>query len=179
MSRYLYSLKEGDVVEIRGPDVEYVYPLQEDGKIVFFAGGTGIAPALQVAESLLLQEVGGRVREAEILWAVRHKEEAIGGMKEEIGSLMERVKAAGNGRRLVVRKFVDSEGGIKIQDVESAIVTKDKRTSRVLVSGPEGFIAWIAGPKGFGGGREEQGALGGLLKTASQGKRCDIEVFKL
>lgn len=179
MSRYLYSLKEGDVVEVRGPDVEYVYPLQEGGKIVFFAGGTGIAPALQVAESLLLQDVGWRVREAEILWAVRHKEEAFGGMKKEIGSLMERVKAAGSGRKLVVRKFVDSEGGIKIWDVETAIATKDKRTNRVFVSGPEGFIAWIAGPKDFGGGREEQGALGGLLKAATQSKGCDIEVFKL
>lgn len=179
MSRYLYSLKEGDVVEVRGPDVEYIYPLQEDRKIVFFAGGTGIAPAIQVAESLLLQNGEGKVMEAEILWAVRHKEEAFGGMKEEISSLVERVKAAGNGRKLVVRKFVDSEGGIKIQDVETAIATKDKRTSRVFVSGPEGFVAWIAGPKDFGGGREKQGALGGLLKAATQSKGCDIEVFKL
>lgn len=182
MSRYLYSLKEGDVVEIRGPDVEYAYPPQRGGKIVFFAGGTGIAPALQVAESLLLQEREGRGREAEILWAVRHREEAFGGMMEEIDGLIKRVEAAGNGRKLVVRKFVDSEGGIKIRDVEKAIATKDpkdERASRVLVSGPEGFIAWIAGPKDFGGGREEQGPLGGLLKAVAQKTGCDIEVFKL
>lgn len=177
MSRYLYSLKKGDVVEIRGPGVEYVYPLQGDKKIVFFAGGTGIAPALQMMESLLLREGEGE-REAEILWAVKHKEEAFGGMKEEIDSLMKRVGAAGSGRKLVVRTFVDSEGGIKIRDVETAIATEGEKVS-ILVSGPEGFIAWIAGPKDFSGGREEQGVLGGLLKSAAKKKGCNIEVFKL
>lgn len=178
MSRYLYSLKEGDVVEIRGPGVEYVYPPQGNNKIVFIAGGTGIAPALQMAESLLLQEGEGSGREAEILWAVRHKEEAFGVMKKEIDSLTKRVEAAGSGRKLVVRRFVDSEGGIGIRDVEAAIVTKGKKAS-VLVSGPEGFIAWIAGPKDLSGGGEEQGVLGGLLKSVARKKGCNIEVFKL
>lgn len=178
MSRYLYSLKEGDVVEIRGPGVEYVYPPQGNTKIVFFAGGTGIAPALQMAESLLLQEGEGSGREAEILWAVRDKEEAFGVMKEEIDSLTKRVEAAGSGRKLVVRRFVDSEGGIGIRDVEAAIVKKGKKAS-VLVSGPEGFIAWIAGPKDLSGGGEEQGVLGGLLKSVARKKGCNIEVFKL
>lgn len=177
MSRYLYSLKEGDVVEIRGPGVEYVYP-QGNNKIVFIAGGTGIAPALQMAESLLLQKGEGSGREAEILWAVRCKEEAFGGMKEEIDSLMKRVEAAGSGRKLVVRRFVDSERGIGIQDVETAIATKGKNAS-VLVSGPEKFIAWIAGPKDLSGGREEQGFLGGLLRFVAHKKGWKIEVFKL
>lgn len=179
MSRYLYSLKEGDVVEIRGPDLEYVYPPQEDTRIVFFAGGTGIAPALQVAESLLLHRGEGKGREVEILWAVRHKEEAFGAIKEEIDKLMKRVEAAGSGNKLVVRRFVDSEGGIKIRDVETAISTEGQGSSRILVSGPEGFIAWVAGPKDFNGGREEQGVLGGLLKAVAQKKGCNIEVFKL
>lgn len=179
MSRYLYSLREGDVVEIRGPEVEYVYPPGEDKKIVFFAGGTGIAPALQVAGSLLLQEGERRGREAEILWAVRHEEETLGAMKEEVDRLMDKVKAAGTGGKLVVRKFVDSEEGIKMRDVETAIATKTGKASRVFVSGPEGFIAWIAGPKDFRGGREEQGVLGGMLKAAAVKKGGKIEVFKL
>lgn len=177
MSRYLYSLNEGDIVEIRGPEVEYIYPSWENKKIVFFAGGTGIAPALQIAGSLLLQGKSEHGREAEILWAVRHKGETLGPMKEEIDRLVSKAESAGS--KLTVRKFVDSEGGIKVRDIETAITTKGKANSRIFVSGPEGFIAWIAGPKDLRGGREEQGVLGGMLKTVSEKTGDNIDVFKL
>lgn len=180
MSRYLYSLKEGDLVEVRGPEVEYLYPPRDDKKIIFFAGGTGIAPALQVAASLLLHQ-DGREGGAEVLWAVRHEEETHGAIEEDISTLMKKMDARGQGGKLVVRRFLDSEGGIRMQDIETAIAVKGKKgsKSRVFVSGPEGFITWIAGPKELRGGREEQGALGGILEAVLRKTGGDIEVFKL
>ncbi|KAH0609737.1 uncharacterized protein H6S33_012283 [Morchella sextelata] len=177
MSRYLYSLPEGAAVELRGPQVDYVYTpsdLSGERKIVFFAGGTGIAPALQVASSLLGGEGGKGKGRAEILWAVRRREETGGAMADEVARLAGRVDPEGVGR-LVVRVFVDGEGGIGVRDVEAAV----GGGARVFVSGPEGFIGWIAGPKGFRDGREEQGPVGGMVGSVLRRKGGNVEVFKL
>ncbi|RPB16207.1 hypothetical protein P167DRAFT_596419, partial [Morchella conica CCBAS932] len=173
MSRYLYSLPEGATVELRGPQIDYAYTprdLSGERKVVFIAGGTGIAPALQVASSLL----GGEGKErAEILWAVRRREETLGAMADEVARLVGRVDPRGVGR-LVVRVFVDGEGGIGVRDVEAAV----GGGARVFVSGPEGFVGWIAGPKDFRDGREEQGPVGGMVGSVLR-KGGDVEVFKL
>lgn len=77
--------------------------------------------------------------------------------------------------------FIDEEGSFVSQDqlatrfqgpAENAV--KGKRL--ILVSGPDGFINYLAGPKKWEAGREVQGSLGGILA------RLDLrgwEVWKL
>jgi ferredoxin-NADP reductase len=47
----LHRLEASAEVEVRRPNAEYILPTAERvGKVVFLAGGTGVAPALQVAK---------------------------------------------------------------------------------------------------------------------------------
>lgn len=165
MSRYLFSLRVGDLVFLRGPMLEYIYPSDgADRKVLFLAGGTGVAPALQVAGNTLAGKV-------EVLWAVRNQEEAQGTVGEEI----RRIAEAASGR-VEVKVFVDGQNGISFQDIAKAM---DGEKLTVLVSGPDGFVKWAAGEKEWRQGKEEQGPLGGVVRKALERRDHEVEVFKL
>ncbi|KAI7162502.1 hypothetical protein KC352_g26686, partial [Hortaea werneckii] len=51
VSGYLHRLQLGAEIEVRGPSVDYVLP-EKIGKVMFLAGGTGIAPAMQIASKV-------------------------------------------------------------------------------------------------------------------------------
>jgi hypothetical protein len=76
VSGYLHRLPVGAEIELRGPVVDYVLPRDVD-TIVFLAGGTGIAPAMQVADSL------GRDSNMHILWASKRSEDCAGGTSDD------------------------------------------------------------------------------------------------
>ena len=81
VSTFLHKISRGTIVNLRGPRVEYEIPEDVD-EILFLAGGTGIAPALQVAHTLF----GHRTKSTEdgpelrILWANRRREDSINGL---------------------------------------------------------------------------------------------------
>lgn len=95
VSGYLHSLPLGATVHIRGLDIEYEVPSNID-EILFLAGGTGIAPALQVAHCLLERRRKSLAKTSDgsrsgsdssflmpkmhILWANRKREDAVGGV---------------------------------------------------------------------------------------------------
>jgi hypothetical protein len=78
MSTYLHRLPAGSTIELRGPTVEYELP-PDIKEVVFLAGGTGIAPAMQVAEALS-RSPGSKMH---LLWANRRREECEGGFGDE------------------------------------------------------------------------------------------------
>ena len=84
VSNYIHSLPLGAKVELRGPNIEYMLP-QDVKEVVFVAGGTGIAPALQVAHAMFDRPFPGHVRFEQdkrkllILWANRRREDCVGG----------------------------------------------------------------------------------------------------
>lgn len=84
VSSYLHRLEAGAEVELRGPGAEYALPSERIGKVVFLAGGTGIAPALQAARA-----VAGEGADVHILWANRRREDCEGGKSDTV--------SAGNG----------------------------------------------------------------------------------
>ncbi|KAJ4348676.1 uncharacterized protein N0V89_010054 [Didymosphaeria variabile] len=77
MSNYLHRLPEGSTIELRGPTVEYKLP-QDVKEVIFLAGGTGIAPAMQIAQAL--QRSPGSTMH--LLWANRRREECEGGLND-------------------------------------------------------------------------------------------------
>jgi len=79
VSNYLHKLPVGAQVELRGPRVEYKIPAYVD-EVVFLAGGTGIAPALQLAHTLQGQT------KMSVLWANRKREECSGGQSDTVHS---------------------------------------------------------------------------------------------
>ncbi|KAI9762877.1 MAG: mitochondrial peripheral inner membrane protein [Chaenotheca gracillima] len=100
LSTYLSRLPEGAILSLRGPYQEFTLPNPEEvGEVVFLAGGTGIAPALQLAHAILprkrsendvvvheTREPGAKDIESthqpsvRICWAVRSSEECLGGI---------------------------------------------------------------------------------------------------
>lgn len=226
VSRYLHALEPGAVIEARGPKIEFEIP-SNTKELVFIAGGTGIAPALQAAYTLLTQrgEGGPTVGDQEssssqsprihILWASRRREDCAGGVSDSVekataagrswlsslnvfsrsaaensGNEQENPSASSHGHdentSLIVREletlkarypgqiqvdyFVDEEntsiGKKSIMDiVRSSQPDADTQHSRlILVSGPEGFVSYMAGPKVWAQGMELQGPVRGLLK---------------
>jgi ferredoxin-NADP reductase len=81
VSTYLHRLPEQSTIELRGPNTELELP-RDIIEVIFLAGGTGIAPAMQVAQALG-RRTGSRMH---ILWANRGREECIGGISDDQSS---------------------------------------------------------------------------------------------
>ncbi|KAK3901491.1 Sucrase/ferredoxin-like-domain-containing protein [Staphylotrichum tortipilum] len=178
VSGYLSKLGVGSPIQLRGPrtsfDLRGRLGLGRDGKVVFLAGGTGIAPALQAAKRLLDGDEG---IELEVVWANRKRVDTFAlGMPEHEGvvELLEGYKAKYPDRfsyscthlitsddrdppatSLTVRKPCEC------YDAHGSPVRGGKNL--LMVSGPEGFVARYAGVKVWGGGKEMQGPVGGVL----------------
>ena len=87
VSTYLHRLPTCAEIELRGPNTECELP-HDIREVIFLAGGTGVAPAMQVAQAMG-RRTGGRMC---ILWANRRREECIGGVSDE------REEGQGSGR---------------------------------------------------------------------------------
>ncbi|PSN70671.1 hypothetical protein BS50DRAFT_266126 [Corynespora cassiicola Philippines] len=79
VSTYLHRLPPHSTIELRGPNVEAELP-HDVRDVVFLAGGTGIAPAVQVAQAMG-RRTGGRMC---VLWASRRREECVGGVSDGV-----------------------------------------------------------------------------------------------
>ena len=204
VSRYLHGLDLGTAVEVRGPQLEYNIPngIQE---VLFIAGGTGIAPALQASHTLLRRTDYTNKPRIHILWANRRREDCLGGRNDTVvdkgwkswlsGIFDWRQSASGpvdspidsperSAPSLVVRElealkteypgqltvdyFVDEEHKfIEKQAISNFTNTKSgpdgSQGKLILVSGPEGFISYMAGHKVWAQGAELQGPLRGII----------------
>lgn len=225
--RYLHSLPVGAPVELRGPFEEYVVSPDNVEAIVFVAGGTGIAPALQIAHALRISRSNQESKpdgkaNMQILWASRKREDCAGAVidtthskptgfrlgllggkrpKADLptrqpealqlsGPIVTQLQSLSDQEvdanlKVKTRYFVDEERSfIQRDDVQRAMqeslaaTNNSSRTGRriLLVSGPDGFISYIAGPKLLQQGVEVQGPVGGLL---SQVETAGWEVWKL
>ena len=82
VSTYLSGLRVGDDVELRGPHLGFDLHARLGGsdKVVFLAGGTGIAPALQVVRALLDRKAETALKHpsVSIIWANRKRADCEG-----------------------------------------------------------------------------------------------------
>ncbi|APA08604.1 hypothetical protein sscle_04g033740 [Sclerotinia sclerotiorum 1980 UF-70] len=201
MSNYLFGLQANSEVELRGPHVEFELP-QDVEEVVFLAGGTGIAPAMQVVHTLLEARKSDDKRpRVRIIWANRRREECVGGKMYKPVSRSDALTFDGTGlivqqlqkiqqkypENLQVNYVVDDEGTFIDQKMISQAInpssakmygsiTAESNSKLLFVSGPEGFINHFAGPKKWWSGRQEQGELGGILGRMGVG---NWKVFKL
>jgi hypothetical protein len=77
VSTYLHRLPEESIIELRGPNTELELPV-DIKEVIFLAGGTGIAPAMQIAQAMG-RRTGSKMH---ILWANRRRDECIGGVSD-------------------------------------------------------------------------------------------------
>lgn len=243
VSSYLHALAEGSTLEVRGPHFEYEIP-PETEKLLFLAGGTGIAPALQAAHCLLEARRDGRRRSIHIMWANRRREDCSGGQGDSLEetpwsgpwwlNLISTIppstsstSAKNEPKSLIVRQleqlkvkyphqisvdyFVDEErtfidessvteslkkfdvAGSGLKHTGGYVTESDRNGSTpahegsskqlttkpkalLLISGPDGFVKCLAGPKAWHGGKEVQGPLEGILSRQPLGH---LQVWKL
>ncbi|KAL8782707.1 MAG: hypothetical protein Q9195_009591 [Heterodermia aff. obscurata] len=206
VSGYLHRLPVGAEVELRGPHLEYAIPNDVE-EVVFLAGGTGIAPALQVVHHLnvLNSPSGSELPRIRILWANRRREDALGlptnnqeKPAEDNSSTARPYKPPSLLARENLQQYYQGELSLQyFNDDQESFITEDvlakcfsdsvrqaKKCPRegsagrklILVSGPDGFVNYYAGPKVWQGGVEHSGPLGGILKRLNL---SGWEVWKL
>lgn len=175
MSRYLLSLQPGAEVQIRGPHEEWdISDKATMRNVLFLAGGTGVAPALQAAEKICAKDPEAQVK---VIWGVKKGSGETGGvMKEVVETLKERF-----GGRVKVEVRDDGRGGIGVGEVEKWV--RKEGVTCVGLSGPEGFLRFWAGEKRWVDGVEKQGEVGGVLgevrrRMRREGER-EVEVWKM
>lgn len=178
VSGYLHRLSSSSEIEMRGPNIEY--PLSSSTKnVIFIAGGTGIAPALQVAHIMFSGSDSDLAEQQEqnlhVLWANRYKEDTLHNTNHPnpiINYLNNLVTT--HDRDIQVTYFTDEERSFITATAISAALDRVRASSntntdvtntetQIIISGPEGFISYLAGPKIWKDGREQQGPLGGVL----------------
>lgn len=207
VSGYLHTLGIGATVQLRGPHPEIELP-EDVTDVVFLAGGTGIAPAMQIAHTLL--EVRNNQErqkpKVRIAWANRKREDCLGGQSslesgkanfwnlnsakhgpsgilvQELNALQRKHEGFLSVDYLVDEESTSIDQKMIIQSVKTTSNVKfgpqlekiDKKW--IFVSGPEGFITYLAGPKRWEGGKEGQGELGGIIGRM---RMRDWKVYKL
>lgn len=125
VSGFLHRLSLGSLVHLRGPYPEYVIPENVD-EVVFLAGGTGIAPALQIIYSLYYARDSPpeKLPKMRILWANRMKEDSFSGRDpSSFESIRDSISAK-------ARATVDFSSSKKPLDAPSA--TLGERESDIL-----------------------------------------------
>ncbi len=228
VSSWLHRLPSSAEIEMRGPYLEYeITP--DVRQVVFFAGGTGIAPALQTAHAMFDgQKPAGEgqennARKLHILWANRTREDCLGGIndnpppdslphKSTWSGLFSKAKPtpmplSSTQKGLIVQELealkqrypgqVTVEYFVNAEDTwidENAVFRalsrfddKDFSTNhaaseqqrQILISGPPGFIAHLAGPKEWRNGREEQGAVSKIIAHALAKNPHNVKVWKI
>lgn len=228
VSSYLHNLPVGAEIELRGPNLEYNLT-PEIRQVVFFAGGTGIAPALQIAHTMFDAESPEdeelkKTRKLHILWASRKREDCAGGISDtliaepmpprktttgfftksspktvvdlssqEKGTIVQELEAlkAKHPGHITVEYFVNEEDRWIDEDAVfkalsrfddkdfSAGTTTHHEQRQVLISGPAGFITYLAGPKEWKNGREQQGGIGKILARVISTNPHNVKVWKI
>ena len=228
VSSYLHNLVVGAEIELRGPNLEY-HLTPDIRQVVFFAGGTGIAPSLQIAHTMFdagnpeEKELKG-ARKLHILWASRKREDCAGGISDtpvadplppkktitgfftktapnhvvdvpsqEKGIIVQELEALKMKYpgRITVEYFVNEEDKWIDEDAVfkalsrfddkdfSTGTTTPQEQRQVLISGPAGFITYLAGPKEWKNGREEQGGIGKILAHVISKNPHNVKVWKV
>lgn len=248
MSSYLGRLGVGRQMWLRGPHSGFNIAdrLGDQKHVVFLAGGTGIAPGMQVAKAVLDADSTATVN---LLWAIRKNEElqstaqqtqrtwwqflsgSASGLRDvdvdiqfpsPIGRELVALKAR-YGNRLAIKVAVDEDKAfIQERDIRDAVnsvpITHTSLAnescrlhsqlmhtvssefeeqgetcvcsappggagkSLILVSGPEGFVSHLSGPKAWVQGVETQGPVGGIIAKMQRGDQAfknDWIVLKL
>jgi hypothetical protein len=146
VSNYLSSLNVGDAVELRGPHYGFDVRKRLGGaeRVVFLAGGTGIAPALQVVKAVLEGERLEKGPRVDILWANRQRADcrACPGLGSRTGEL-----EAGTGGP-VLEQLAEMQR--RYPGRVSVRCTVDEERSFVEMGALAGLVASAAGKGGDG-----------------------------
>ncbi len=140
VSKYLFELKEGDTILLKGPreklNLDDLFHKRKPKRVIALAAGTGIAPIYQVLKYMELQNIDTPVS---LIYANKSYSDIL--LKCDLEALKL--------RNFDIRHLLGSDrrtetdnGYIKIRDIEEA---REDGGDYVLVCGPSGFRDLILG----------------------------------
>ncbi|CAI5464776.1 unnamed protein product [Closterium sp. Yama58-4] len=146
MSQHMFSLKPGDVLEMKGPIPKLPYQPNMKRSIGMVAGGTGITPMLQVIDAILsnpndhtqVSLVFANTSPADILLADQLRALAASHPNFKVYFMVDRVEAGA--------AWKGGEGFIAA-DVLRKALPPPSPDSLVLVCGPPGMMRHVSGDK--------------------------------
>lgn len=178
MSQHMASLQVGDTLQMKGPVVKLPYRLNEHAMIGMVAGGTGIAPMLQVIDEILLGDsaFGPDRTKVSLIFANLSEQDIL--LKQEVDR-----RAAAHPDKLEVFYLVDKassaewRGGVGYvsKQMLAERMPPPGSNSRVFVCGPPPMVKAVCGAKGTKEDPKGQGELSGMLKELGYSQE---EVFK-
>jgi len=169
MSRHIHSLKPGDLLEMKGPFKKFDYQKNTVKRIGMIAGGTGITPMLQVIREVLSNPDDNT--EINLIFANVTEQDIL--LRDELDALQYLYPSFRVYYTLdkPPRKWTMGAGFVS-KEMISQHWPKPDEECKLLICGPKGLVAHVAGEKGP---KNSQGDLGGLLKQMGYQKD---QVFK-
>jgi ferredoxin-NADP reductase len=185
VSSYLAGLTVGDQVDLRGPHLGFDIRkrLGSSHNVVFLAGGTGIAPAIQMARVVL--EGSTTENHVSIVWANRERADCVGcpGFKTRYPTSQTIEDMAQNARDPIMRQLANLQA--RYQGRLSLRCTVDEE--RTFIDAPviikecalqtEGWFTKTADSSGTGRatrcGYHSQELLASQPETESEGLTCE------
>lgn len=169
LTPHIHNLKAGDVVSMKGPITKYPYEANKKKKLGLIAGGTGLAPMLQVIDRVLsnpedkteISFVFANIAEEDILLRKEIDERAKKHKNLKVHYVLEKAPKGWTGSVGYVSK-----------ELIQKYMPAPSNDNLVMVCGPPGMMKAISGTKApdF-----TQGELDGLLKDLGYTKD---QVFK-
>jgi cytochrome-b5 reductase len=179
LTPYLFGLKAGDKISIKGPIEKYPLAAKmlskedEFSHICMIAGGTGITPMLQIIKECLSKPYSEAPVVLRLIFANQSEKDIL--LKEEIDKLVD-------GKRFIVEYTVDKSFNPtwkgKVGFVDKQMIGRMfpypglGKSIKIFVCGPPGFVKHVCGSKAPD---YSQGELDGLLKEMGYEKD---QVFK-
>lgn len=158
VSKHITSLKVGDMLEVKGPFKKYPYKPNEKKTIGMIAGGSGIAPMLQVIKEIIRN--GHDSTKIKLLFANVKEDDII--LRNELDAL-----AYLYPEKLQVRYCLDQPpaswkgySGFITKDMIEEYLPQPDENHLIMVCGPPPMMHHICGNKAKD---KSQGELNGLL----------------
>ena len=158
LSNIIHSLKEGDVLEFKGPFRKLEYKPNMKKEIGMIAGGTGITPMLQIIREVV-DNSSDKTR-VTLLFANNTEHDIL--LKNELDNIA--AQHSNFTVKYVLSKPSNGWNGLKGFISESMIkenMPQNNPDSLILVCGPPGMMNHVSGDKAKD---KSQGELAGLLK---------------
>ncbi|CAK5264464.1 unnamed protein product [Mycena citricolor] len=158
MSKYFHELKVGDTVDFKGPIGKFPYKENEFEEVALIGGGSGITPLYQVMTHALSSN--SNTTKFKLLFSNVTEEDIL--LRENLDALAKKYPQNLEVVYLLDKPAPEWKGltGFINADVIKKFVSPPTAKTMIMVCGPPGQVAAIAGKKaGY-----QQGELGGVLK---------------
>ncbi|KAJ6520194.1 cytochrome-b5 reductase [Mycena sanguinolenta] len=159
MSKYIHTLKPGDSLKVKGPISKFPYKENEFDEVALIGGGSGITPLYQVLTHALSSPAN--TTKFKLLFSNVTEEDIL--MREDLDALAKK-----HPKHLELVYLLDKpkegwpgpKGYISADVIKKYVAPATAERTMVMICGPPGQVAAIAGKKaGF-----QQGEIGGVLK---------------